>query len=111
MKKRIRGMFFICVIMSWSVLGLSIANAADVKVMYAIALLDHGEDAKLLTPEEFNQNVADYNKFRDCVAKATTLRAMVQSGWTIVHVEQIQGKGGGSYQQMNYLIILEDRPR
>jgi hypothetical protein len=111
MKKRILGIFFICVIMTWSVLGPSISTAADVKVMYAIALLDHGENAKLLTAEEFNQNVADYNKFRDYVAKATTLRAMVQSGWTIVHVEQIRAKGGDSYQQTNYLIIFEGRPR
>jgi len=88
-------------------LGSSICNAADVKVMYAIGLLDNGENAKLLTTQEFNQTVADYEKFRDRVAKAPTLKAMVQNGWTIVHVEQIRTGGGDPYRELNYLIIFQ----
>lgn len=107
MKRRILGMFVICVTMTY--LGSSICTAADVKVMYAIGLLDNGENAKLLTTEEFNQTVADYDKFRDRVAKATTLKALVQNGWTIVHVEQIRAGSGDPYRALNYLIIFQRR--
>ena len=103
--RRILGMFVICLTMTH--LGLSICTAADVKVMYAIGLLANGENAKLLTTEEFNQTAADYEKFRDRVAKAPTLKAMVQNGWTIVHVEQIRAGGGDPYRELNYLIIFQ----
>jgi len=109
MKERMLGMLLICVTLTY--LGLSTCTAADVKVMYAIGLLDNGENAKLLTTEEFNQTVADYDKFRDRLSKATTLKAMVQNGWTIVHVEQIRAGGGDSYRALNYLIIFEGRRR
>lgn len=104
MKRRALRMFVICVTMTY--LGLSICTAADVKVMYAIGLLDYGENARLLTNEEFNQTVANYDKFRDRVAKAPTLKAMVQNGWNIVHVEKIGAKGGDPYRELNYYLIL-----
>ena len=105
MKRKILGMFIICGTMTH--LGSSICTAADVKVMYAIGLLDNGENAKLLTTQEFNQTVADYEKFRDRIAKAPTLKAMVQNGWTIVHVEQIRARDGDPYKQLNYLLIFQ----
>ncbi|HUO77364.1 MAG TPA: hypothetical protein VMU21_07270 [Thermodesulfovibrionales bacterium] len=105
MKRRILRIFIICVTMSH--LGSSISTAADVKVMYAIGLLDYGENARLVTTEEFNQTVANYEKFRDRVAKAPTLKAMVQNGWTIVHVEQIRAGDGDPYRELNYLIIFQ----
>ena len=105
MKKRILAMFVICIAISS--LGSSICTAADVKVMYAIGLLDSGENAKLLTTEEFNQYVMDYEKFRDLLAKAITLKAMVQNGWTIVHVEPIRGGGGNPYRESNYLFLFQ----
>jgi len=104
MKRRILGIFIICVTMTH--LGSSISTAADVKVMYAIGLLDYGENARLVTIEEFNQTVANYEKFRDRVAKAPTLKAMVQNGWTIVHVEQIRAKSGEPYRELNYYLII-----
>ena len=105
MKRIILGMFVIYIAMTY--LGLSICTAADVKVMYAIGILDYGENAKLLTTEEFNQTVADYQKFRDRVTKAPTLKAMLQNGWTIVHVEQIRARGEDPYRALNYLIIFQ----
>jgi hypothetical protein len=105
MKKSIHCMFVICVTMIH--LGSSLCTAADVKVMYAIGLLEKGDNAKLLTAEEFNQTVTDYEKFRDRIAKATTLKAMVQNGWTIVHMEQIKAGGVDPYRQQNYLIIFQ----
>ena len=105
MKKNILCMFFICLTMIHA--GSTLCTAADIKVMYAIGLLDKGENAKLLTTEEFNQTVTDYEKFRDRIAKATTLKAMVQNGWTIVHMEQIRTGGGDPYKQQNYLIIVQ----
>ncbi|HXX79971.1 MAG TPA: hypothetical protein VEI46_00340 [Thermodesulfovibrionales bacterium] len=44
MKRRILGIFVICVAVTY--LGPSICTAADVKVMYAIGLLDYGENAR-----------------------------------------------------------------
>jgi len=105
MKRRILRIFIICATMTH--LGSSISTAADVKVMYAIGLLDYGENARLVTTEEFNQTVANYEKFRDRVAKAPTLKAMVQNGWTIVHVEQIRAGDGDPYRELNYLIIFQ----
>ena len=105
MKTSILCMFVICITVI--PLGSSPCTAADVKVMYAIGLLDRGEHAKLLTTEEFNQTVTDYAAFRDRIAKATTLKAMVQNGWTIVHAEQIRAGGGDPYRQQNYLIIFQ----
>ncbi len=105
MKRKILAMLVICVAVAH--LGLSICTAADVKVMYAVGLLDYGEDAKLLTTDEFNQTVADYEKFRERLAKAPTLRAMAQNGWTIVHVEQVRARGGDPYKEQNYLIIFQ----
>jgi hypothetical protein len=107
MRRRILGMFVIWATMIY--LGSSSCSAADVRVMYAVGLLDRGENAKLLTTEECNRTVADYDEFRDRVAKATTLKAMVENGWTIVHVEQIRPGGGDSYRALNYLIILQGR--
>ncbi len=105
MKKRILTMFVICIAICLSV--SSICTAADVIVMYAVGLLDNGENAKLLTTAEFNQNVADYDKFRDRVANAPTLKAMIQNGWTIVHVEPIRGGGSNPYRESNYLFIFQ----
>ena len=105
MKKRILEMFVIGIAIS--LLGSSLCTAADVKVMYAIGLLDNGENAKLLTTEEFNQTVMDYAKFRDHVAKAITLKTMVQNGWTIVHAEPIRGGGGDPYRELYYLFIFK----
>ena len=102
MKQRILAMI-VCIAIG--PLGSSICTAADVTVMYAIGLLDHGENAKFLTAEEFNQNVMDYEKFRDHVAKAITLKEMVQNGWTIVHVESIHG--ADPYRDLNYLFVLQ----
>jgi len=104
MKRRTLGMLVVCVTMTY--LGPSICTAADIKVMYAIGLLDYGENARLLTTEEFNQTVANYEKFRDRVAKAPTLKEMVQSGWSIMHVEQIRA-GENPYRELNYLIIFQ----
>jgi hypothetical protein len=81
MKRRILGPFAICITIIH--FGSSTCSAADVPVMYAIGLLDNGENAKVLPTEEFNQSVTGYNKFRDRVAKAPTLKAMGENGWTI----------------------------
>jgi hypothetical protein len=110
MKRRILGVVVTCVTMIH--LGSSLCTAADVKVMYAVGILDYGEDAKLLTTGEFNQTVVNYEKFRDRVAKAPTLKEMVQNGWTIVHVEQIRAGNENPYRELNYLIIFQgDRHR
>src|SRR5512139_3360718 len=105
MKRRISGMIVICMAMIH--LGSSICSAADVVVMYAVGLLDNGENAKVLTTEEFNQTATDYEKFRDRIAKAPTLKATVKNGWTIVHVEQIRAGGDNRYREQNYLIIFQ----
>lgn len=76
MKRRISGMIVIC--MAMINLGSSICSAADVVIMYAIGLLDHGENAKVLTTEKFNRTATDYEKFRNRIAKAPTLKAMAK---------------------------------
>ncbi len=105
MNRKIFGIVILGV--SLTLLGLSICNASDVKVMYAIGLLDYGDNAKLLTADEFNQTVADYERFKDRVAKAPTLRAMAQNGWTIVHVETIRTGGADPYKDLNHLLIFQ----
>ena len=54
-------------------LGSSICSAADVVVMYAIGLLDNGENAKVLTTEEFNQTATDYQKNLEIVLQRPQL--------------------------------------
>jgi hypothetical protein len=95
----------ILIFVAASLPGFSISAASDVKVMYAVGLLETGENAKLLTADEFNQSAPDYEKFKDRLSKATTLREMTQQGWTIVHVESI--KGGDPYRQQNHLFIFQ----
>jgi len=60
-----------------------------------------------LTTEEFNQTASDYEKFRERVATAPTLKTMVQNGWSIVHVEQIRSGAGDPYRAQNYLIFFQ----
>lgn len=105
MDRRILGTVILGV--SFVLLGLSICDASDVKVMYAIGLLAYGENAKLLTADEFNQSAADYERFKDRIAKAPTLREMVQNGWTIVHVETIRTGGTDPYKDFNHLLIFQ----
>ncbi len=78
MMRRISGMIVIC--MTRIHLGSSTCCAADVVAMYFIGLLDNGENTKVLTTEEFNQTATGFEKFRDRIAKAPTLKAMVKNG-------------------------------
>jgi hypothetical protein len=86
-------------------LGSTVSDGGDVRVMYAVGLLDVGERARLLTPEEFNRYLTNYDKFKDQVEKAITLREMVQNGWTIVHVESL--RRAEPYREAYYLFIFQ----
>lgn len=103
MKTRIIVMFVM--VIAAVLLGTSSSSGGDVKVMYAVGLLDVGERARLLPPEEFNRYLTDYDKMKSHIEKAITLKEMVQNGWTIVHVESL--RRAEPYREPYYLFIFQ----
>jgi hypothetical protein len=56
-----RKILTLCVMVVAAVfLGSTVSDGGEVKVMYAVGLLDVGERARLLTPDEFNRYLTNY---------------------------------------------------
>jgi len=68
----------------------SVSEAAEVRVMVAVGMLDYGEEAKVVSVPDFNRRRGYYAEFQKLLAGSATMKDMVKSGWRIVHVENVR---------------------
>lgn len=79
------------------------SSAGEVKVMVAIGLLTYGEDARVVSVQDFNRHKPDFDEFQKLLKRSDTLAETVARGWTVVHVEFTRDE--------YHVIILERGPR